>query len=149
MEEARIPQNNLNEIFEEFLHKDDQTTLKTMLVDLHPADISEAIVRLDAENRLRILSLLDTERVAEVLVELDTTLRQEILRALDEEVIAKIIGAMDSDDATDVIGELEEDVAQRILRAMPWKEFREVKTLLRHDEETAGGIMALEIVAVN
>ena len=149
MEETRIPQNNLNEIFEEFLHKDDQTTLKTMLVDLHPADISEAIVRLDAENRLRILSLLDTERVAEVLVELDTTLRQEILRALDEDTIAKIIGAMDSDDATDVIGELEEDVAQRILRAMPWKEFREVKTLLRHDEETAGGIMALEIVAVN
>ena len=56
---------------------------------------------------------------------------------------------MDSDDATDVIGELETEVAKQVLAAMPRKELKEVKTLLRHDEETAGGIMALEIIAVD
>ena len=152
MEETSSPKISVNEVFEELLEREDEVTLKTILIDLHPADIAEAFVRIDNENRLRVLALLETETAAEVLVELDTSVRQDLLRVLreiDEARMVEIIGAMDSDDATDVIGEFEDEIAQRILKAMPWKEFREVKTLLRHDEETAGGIMALEIVAVN
>lgn len=149
MEEARTQEENTSEIIEEFIERGDLTTLKTILIDLHPADIAEAATRIDRDNRKSVFDLLDTEMAAEVLVELDTPLRQDILQELDEGKIVEIIGAMDSDDATDVIGELEEEVAQRVLDAMPWQEFREVKTLLKHDEETAGGIMALEIVAVD
>ena len=149
MEETLSPKDNLNEIIEELIEREDETTLKMVLLDLHPADIAEAIIRIDREERQRIITLLNTDSAAEVLVELDTPIRQDILHAMDEGKVVEVIGAMDSDDATDVIGELDDEVAQRVLKAMPWKEFREVKTLLRHDEETAGGIMALEIVAVN
>jgi magnesium transporter len=149
VEEARTQEENTSEIIEEFIERGDIITLKTVLIDLHPADIAEAITRIDRDNRKSVFDLLAIERAAEVLVELDTPIRQDILQELDEGKIVEIIGAMDSDDATDVIGELEEEVAERVLDAMPWQEFREVKTLLKHDEETAGGIMALEIVAVD
>lgn len=149
MEEARPQKNDVSEIIEELVERDDRTVLKTVLMDLHPADIAEALTRMDRSGQQSVFEFLDTSRAAEVLVELDTPIRRDILQGLDERKIVEVIGAMDSDDATDVIGELEEEVAQRVLDAMPWKEFREVETLLRHDEETAGGIMALEIVAVD
>ncbi|OVE78802.1 magnesium transporter, partial [bacterium I07] len=75
--------------------------------------------------------------------------QKQLLSDLEEKKTVAIIEAMDSDDAADVIAELEEDLAGRVLDAMPWKEVRDVQTLLRHDDETAGGLMALEIVAVN
>ena len=149
MEETQSQKDNIGEIIEEFARSGDMTILRTLLVDLHPADIAEVIVRADRDLRQVILGLLDTSKAAEVLVELDSAVRHDVLQLLDEARVAEIIGTMESDDATDVIGELEDDVAQRILGALPREEFKEVKTLLGHDEETAGGIMALEIVVVD
>ena len=149
MEEMLSQKDDVSEILEELLERGDTAYLKTILIDLHPADIAEAITRIGHDKRVIIFTLLNTTQAAEVLIELNSTHRQEILQAIGEKRVVEIIGAMDSDDATDVVGELKEDVAQRVLNALPWKEFREVKTLLRHNEETAGGIMALEVVAVN
>ncbi len=149
MEEKKPQNNEIEEVVRELLDKKDWTLLKTVLIDLHPADIAELITRAEKEERQKILSLIETETVAEVIIELDGSVQKEVLEELNEKDMVAIIKAMDSDDATDIIGELEEDLAARVLDAMPWKESREVETLLRHDEETAGGIMALEFVAVD
>jgi len=123
--------------------------LKNYLAEMHPADIAEAMSRMDQDSQKLVFNLLERERAGEVLATLDGPLRQVFIRAIAEERLVEILGDIDSDDAADVIGELEEETARRVMDAMPWKEFREVRTLLRHDEETAGGIMALEIVAVD
>jgi magnesium transporter len=149
LEDSQLSKENILKIFEEFLDKGEDLALRNMLVDLHAADIAEALVRLEKEEQQRLFSLLKTHTAAEVVAELDEPLRKDLLEDLSMEQLVQIIGEMDSDDATDVIGELDEEKAQEILALMPWKEFREVKTLLRHDEESAGGIMALEIVAVD
>jgi magnesium transporter len=149
LEEIRPQKNEIEEVVRELLQKQDWTVLKTILLDLHPADIAEIITRVDRDERRQMLSLIETEKIAEVINELDDPIWKEILEEQDEEKLVAIIKAMDSDDAADIIGELEADLAARVLDAMPWKESREVETLLRHDEETAGGIMALEIVAVD
>lgn len=132
----------------DLLKSDSDETLRIELENTHPADIAEMLHRLGNEDRKRVFYLLNPEKSAEVLAEIDSPVRRGILEALDEEKIVSIIGTLDSDDATDIIGELDEQKALHILSAMPWKAFREVETLLRHDEDTAGGIMALEIVAV-
>jgi magnesium transporter len=149
LEEIRPQKNEIEEVVRELLQKQDWTVLKTILVDLHPADIAEIVTRMDRDERRQMFSLIETEKIAEVIIELDDPVWKEILEEQDEEKLVAIIKAMDSDDAADIIGELEKDLAARVLDAMPWKESREVETLLRHDEETAGGIMALEIVAVD
>ncbi len=126
----------------------DDVYLKTALLDLHPADIAEMITGMELDKRIRIFDAMDKEYASGVMVELDTPLRVDLIENLDNEHVVDIIRTMDSDDAADVIAELDEEKAKRILEAMPWKEFREVKTLLHHGEETAGGIMALEVVSV-
>ncbi|MCK5145803.1 magnesium transporter [bacterium] len=123
--------------------------VRALVDDLHPADIAEAIDRLDPDYGLQVFGYLETETAAEVLIELDESVRQRIVAPLTEELLVAIIAEMDSDDAADVLYELDEKRQQLILAAMPGKDQREVRTLLRHDEESAGGLMALEIVAVN
>ena len=146
----KTKKNNMDAVnLEELLEKKDNAALRKVLKDQHAADIAEALIRLSAEDKIHIIGLMSSERASEVLVELDGQERYELIHNLDEKKLVQIIGIMDSDDAADVIGELDEEVAKRILRAMPGKELQEVRTLLRHDEETAGGIMALEIVSVN
>ena len=149
MAEEKAQKEQIKEVIEELIEKGAYTYLKTVLIDLHPADIAETLARFNREDRAKVFDLLETEKEAEVLVELDGSVRQDVVSNLNEDQLVEIIGTMDSDDAADVIGELEENVAQQVLDAMPRKEVREVETLLRHDEETAGGIMALEIVAVD
>ncbi len=141
---------NTNEYIRNLLLNNEMTLLKTILLDLHPADISEAITYLENyDQRMEIIKLLDDKTTAEVLIELDPSISRELINNnMDETQIVKIISLMDSDDATEIVDDLNEDVTQRILKALPIEEFRDIKTLLLHDEETAGRIMALEILAV-
>ena len=143
VDKAKIP-----DILQELLDREESTVLKTVLVDLHPADIAEAVQILSSEKRRQLFEQLDMEQAGEVLIELDPAVRGDLLRDLSQEHIVAIVVEMDSDDATDVIGELDPVAAKEVLNALPWGVFKEIQTLLRHDEETAGGIMALEIVAV-
>ncbi len=149
MDRIKTDSNEIFEIIEKLIEKEDWSVLKQILIDIHPADLAEIVMRLDRNERERVFENLGPERAAEVLVELDSPIRQDILKNINETRLVRIVGSMDSDDATDIIGELEEDTAKRVLESMPSKEHHEVETLLVHDEETAGGIMALEIVAVN
>jgi len=149
MEESRIQEEKSDKIIEALLEQEDTSQLKQKLDELHPADVAEAVIRMDRSDRSKVFNLLETEKAAEMIAELDEQFRRDLLHTLDERRLVQVLGAMDSDDAADVIGELKEELAARVLDAMPWKDLREMKTLLRHDEETAGGIMALEVVAVN
>ncbi|MBN2104435.1 magnesium transporter [bacterium] len=141
-------EKSVREILQEILEQGNETLLRNVLTDLHPADIAEAIIAFDRDIRNTLFAYLDHERAAQTLCELDKPYHREILDSLSEERLARIIGTMNSDDATDIISELDKDIAGRILVSMPKKGYRDVAALMRHEEDTAGGIMALEIVAV-
>jgi len=149
MEESHLQEEKRDKIIEALLKREDTAQLKETLDAMHPADVAEAVIRMDPKDRTIVFDLLDTEKAAEMIVELDEQFRRNLLQEVDEKRLVEVLGAMDSDDVADVVGELKADLAERVLDAMPRKDLREVKTLLRHDEETAGGIMALEVVAVN
>lgn len=136
------------EIIEEFLEKEEYPILKNLLVDLHPADIAEVMTRMGREEQVKIMNLLQKEQAGEVLVELDSPVRTSLFDTLGENWLVPLISELDSDDAADIINELDKEDARRVMAAMPWEDFRDLETLLRHEEDTAGGIMALEIVAV-
>lgn len=141
---------NINEYIRNLVVNNEITLLKTILLDLHSADIAEAITHLENyDQRIAIIKLLDDKTAAEVLIELDHSISTELINNIAETRIVKIISLMDSDDATEIIDQLSPDVTKDILKALPLEEFRDIKTLLMHDEETAGRIMALEIVAVH
>lgn len=125
------------------------STIVRELADLHPADIAAALVPLDGDVITRVLSLLDTDLAADVLVHLDDGTLERILEVMRPPEIAEIAGALDSDDATDIIGALEEPRRAEVLSRLAAEDRREVEELLQYTDESAGGIMASELVYVH
>lgn len=90
--------------------------LKSVLSDLHPADIAELCDSLDAEEARFIYRQLDNEIAADVLIEMDEESRKNLLELLPSETIArKFIDYMDTDDAVDIIREMDEDKQEEVL----------------------------------
>lgn len=120
-----------------------------ILVNLHPADIAEILRYFNEDERRYIFGLLPKEIASEVLTELDQPLIDELLEDLNPKEISEVLTEMDSDDATDIISELPEQLAEDVLLNINKEDQEEVRELLAHHSETAGGIMAKEFVAIN
>ena len=122
--------------------------LKRVLSGEKPADIARALERLGEEGRKAVLAALDDESAGEVLVEADELTRSELVRMLRAERIAGIVEELPPDDAADVVSELPEEKRNRVLGRMAKEESAEVTALLKYAEETGGGLMTPELVAV-
>ncbi|UCE06190.1 MAG: magnesium transporter [bacterium] len=127
----------------------DEAMVRNMIVDLHPADLAEIIHHLSEEDSNYIFGLLDAEVASNVISQMDDISRDQIIDDLDEDRLSEIVDEMDSDDATDLVSDLPDDMAQKILERIDKEDSEEVIELLTHEEDTAGGIMAKEFVAVN
>ncbi len=146
-----ISENDFAEILSsirELIEKKNQGALLNLLIDLHPADIADLLTDLKKDERKYLFPLLPTEKASAVLTELDPPIVDQILEDVSEQRLSTLVDKMDSDDAADIISELPDDVAQSVLEQIPDEISEDVKELLLYDEDTAGGIMALEFVSV-
>lgn len=133
------------------LDKRDNRAALEKLDQLHPADIAEIYENLSLEEATYLYLLLDPEKASDVLVELEDDERVSFLKALPSEVIAsQFIHHMDSDDAADIIGDLEEEKKQEVLLHIDdVEQAGDIVDLLSYDEDSAGGLMAKELIRVN
>ena len=124
---------------------------RELIADLHAADIAGIYTHLGLEEARFLYLLLDGEVAADVLMELDDDDREEFLSQLPGKVIAtQFIGNMDSDDAADLIGELSDDKKKEVLSHIEdIEQAGDIVDLLAYDEDTAGGLMAKELIKVN
>lgn len=116
--------------------------------ELHPADIAEIINHAPAGSHNKLFEIIEDEIKPDVLAELDDQAEADILEELTDEEISDIVEEMAPDDAADVLGELEDEQREDILGLMEEEESDEVRELLQYDEETAGGIMTTDFIAV-
>ena len=124
--------------------------LLTLFEELHYADIAEIINELETPEAIYLIRLLDSERTGDVLTELDEDLREEILAELSAAEIATELSEIDTDDAVDIITELSEDLAKEVISEIEDREHAaEILELMRYGEDTAGGLMAKELIKVN
>jgi len=139
--------NNLKSVIE----KKDNSAALDKLDQLHPADIAEIYENLSLEEATYLYLLLDPEKASDVLVELEEDERESFLKALPSDVIAsQFIDHMESDDAADVIGDLAEDKKQEVLLHIDdVEQAGDIVDLLSYDEDSAGGLMAKELIRVN
>ncbi len=122
-----------------------------LIKDLHPADIAEIYDGLTIDEARFLQLMLDGEKAADVLIELEEDDRERFLEVLPSEVIAKqFIDKLDSDDAADVIGELSEEKKEEVLSFIDdLEQAGDIVDLLSYDENSAGGLMAKELITVN
>ncbi len=124
--------------------------LQSELEELHPADIAEIFDKLKASELNYLFKLLESEKAADVMIELDEDDREKLLSTLTSKEIAhRVIDNIDSDDAADVLAELTDEKQAEVISHITDEEQRsDISDLLRYDEDTAGGIMAKELVKV-
>ena len=130
--------------------KEDTTRLKRKLKPAHYADLSEIIETLSIDEATYLIKLLGSNKTADALAEVDPDIREGILDQLSAKEIAKEVLELDTDDAADIILELPEERQEKVMSQIDDEEHvSDIRELLNYDENTAGGLMAKELVKVN
>ncbi|EZH71989.1 magnesium transporter [Aquimarina atlantica] len=141
-----------NELIEQVRHliqEEGDARLREMLSEIHFADVAEIISELGLSEATYLIKLLDSEKTSEALMELEEDFRERILENLSAKEIAEELEEMDTDDAADVVAELPDDRAEKVIAEIEdEKRAEDIKELLTYDEDTAGGLMAKELVKV-
>ena len=135
----------------EKLDRKDFKILKSELSQLHHVDIAELIEELDEEQGKILFELFEDEDSAEILIELDDEAREIVLEDLtSQEIAEELIENLDSDDAADIIADLSAEKKEEVLAHIEDIDHAsDIVDLLSYPENTAGGLMAKELIHVN
>ena len=135
---------------EQLIEDQKDNELASLLEDIHYADIAEIINELNDDEATYLIKLLESDKTSDILTELDEDIREAILGNLSAKEIAEELDELDTDDAADIVGELPKEMVQRVISQLEDKEHaKDIVDLLRYDENSAGGLMAKELVKVN
>ena len=141
-----------NELIEKVSHlisKRKNSEIKKIVDGFHYADIAEIIDELDENQRIYLIKLIDSDKTSDVLTELDEDVREKILKTLSPKEIAGEIKEMDSDDAADILDELTDERKEKVISLIKDDNITEnIRELLSYDEDSAGGLMAKELISV-
>ena len=144
----QITKDYLEKVVQLIANKD-RTVLRQLLKDLHFADIAELLEELNSEEATYLIKSLESEITSEALMELDEDDREKILNRLSPVEIAKEIEEMDTDDAADVVAELDDHIQKKVIEKIEDEEHAsDIVELLTYEEDTAGALMAKELVKV-
>ncbi|MEX6626844.1 magnesium transporter [Tenacibaculum salmonis] len=134
----------------QYIESENNAALNQLFKEIHHADIAEILDELPFEEAVYIIRLLDSETTSEVLMDVDDDVREKILEQLTAKEIAEEIDELDTDDAADVISELSDKRKKAVMQEIEDEEHaKEIVELLRYSENSAGGLMAKELVKVN
>ncbi len=134
---------------QEMIEHGESAALLDLLHAMHSADVSDLVEHLGAEEADYLFGLFDHALASEVLAEMDEHSREHLVAEIGAEKLAQIVDRMESDDAAEVVAELSDELAERVLESIGEEDSEDVKELLQHEENTAGRLMAMEIVSVH
>ena len=151
--QAPIAPNSIRWEFCNIVEPDPQRRLRLnisneRLESLHPADLADIVEELSPDEREAIFETIDSEVAADALSEVDPKTQASILESLETEKAADIVEEMAPDEAADALAELEEETSEEILEEMETEPKAEVQELLEFEEDTAGGMMTTEYLAL-
>ncbi len=130
------------------LVEDKLPKITTILGKLYPADAAEIVAHLSEEDQKKIFEVWAPDQSANTLLEMEEDDQVDIAESLSISAISEILNEMPSDDGADLIADLSEETAEKVLAAMEPEVAAGVRNLLKHGEETAGGLMNPEIVTL-
>lgn len=119
------------------------------LENFHPADAADILENLPLESQVRVIGTIPLDEAAETIVEMAEHQRTPLLQSLDPELAADILEEMFPDDAADLLDDLGEEYRNVLLRRVEREDAAEIRSLMRFDPETAGGVMNSEIVILD
>ncbi|MFI8380037.1 magnesium transporter [Leeuwenhoekiella sp. NPDC079379] len=140
---------DLIEQIENLIEARDDAAILELLDEVHHADIAEIFDEINLDEATYLVKLLDSETTSEALMELDEDLREDILDNLSPQEIADELNELDTDDAVDFLSELSDEIQKQVIDAIEDEEHaRDIVEMLLYEENSAGGLMAKELVRV-
>jgi CBS domain-containing protein len=145
--ESRLQDNLIPWNFVQAMASEDLLRLKlsqSRLTKLHPADLADIIEDLDQPERERLFKALDIETAADILEETEPKLQLSLIETVPDATASDILDQMSPDEAADILQSMDQARAEIILQDMELEQAKDVRTLLRHDQESAGGLMTTD-----
>ncbi|MBW8201356.1 magnesium transporter [Flagellimonas abyssi] len=142
--------DELLEEIRELIAENKDAELQLMMKEFHYADIAEIADEMEVEEATYLIKLLDSEKTSDILAEMHEDIREAVLKNLTAKEIAGELSELDTDDAADIINELPKELVQEVISEIEDREHaKDIVDLLRYEEDSAGGLMAKELVKVN
>ncbi|MDD9946887.1 MAG: magnesium transporter [Myxococcales bacterium] len=125
--------------------------LEEALSEVHAEDVAQVVCELPPERATEFTRALPAQMAADVLERLPEDLRVHIVEALGPATSAELVSEMDPDDRADLVAELPDKVREELLAEVEQQEpgiAQDVRALAAYDEESAGGLMTTEFLAL-
>ena len=116
---------------------------------MHPADIATVVSQMSPGKAADVFEAIEDETAARALAELSDEHQAVVLAAMEPEEAADVLEEMEPDEAADVLGDVTEERAEELMRLMEPEAASAVRSLLSYPEDTAGGLMNSNVVAVH
>tara|TARA_B110000444_G_scaffold150412_1_gene140744 strand:- start:286 stop:1635 length:1350 start_codon:yes stop_codon:yes gene_type:complete len=139
--------NNLDELREQ-LDGGRMRPARVMVNSLHPSEVARLLESLPHKKRSMLWELVDPEIEGDVLVEVSDEVRDGLIEGMQTEELIAAAEGMEVDDLADLLVDLPETVTQEVLQSLNKQDQERVQQVLAYDEESAGGLMNVDIVTI-
>lgn len=142
--------NNFKEKLKVEIESQNIDFIKKSFLEVSYADIAELLYEFNSNDSKYVLDNIDLETSSQIISELDDDTRENFLKIYSSKEIADVLKVIDSDDGADILLDLSADKREDVLINIIDKEkSKNLKDLIKYDEEVAGGLMAKELVKCN
>ena len=139
---------NYMDLLDRDLSKVQLSVTHRRLDELHPADVADILEQLDPKQRAEVFKHLDDGQAGDAIAELEDEFQADIIDEIGEKRASRLLRDMDPDDAADIVGDLPYEQAEALLRLMGVEDAEGIRKLLGYKEDTAGGLMTTQFVAL-
>ena len=147
MEAREHTQANLS-LLREKLGSGRVQSAQMLIGSLHPSEVARLLESLPQTERFLIWEMVDPDIGGEVLVELVDEVRDGLIKSMQTDEVVAALDGMEVDDLADVVADLPEALTQEVLRSLDQQERERLHAVLSYDEESAGGLMNVDVITV-
>ena len=147
MEALKHTQANLS-LLREKLDSGGMRSTQMLIGSLHPSELARLLESLPLRERAVVWEMVDPENEGDVLVELADEVRDGLIEGMQTDELMVAIDGMELDDLADLIADLPEALTQEVLRSLDHQDRERLHTVLSYDEDSAGGLMNVDIITV-
>lgn len=142
------PQLSAVDSLHEALDQNNIELARDIVATLHSSEIADVIESMPSRERDNVWQLIDPELEGDVLSHMQDAVRTEFLEQMHPEELADATKTLDVDDVADILQDLPDEVADTVLRSMDEQNLQRLASVLTYPEDTAGGLMNIDIVSV-
>ena len=123
--------------------------LRKIINKTHAADLSVVFRSIPTTSQRQLFNMIeDPEKKGILFSSIDPDSINDLIEDMSVDDIVEIMDHMSADDVADIIAHLPEDLARATLERMNAEDSEEVEDLLRYEDDTAGGIMVPDFIAL-